>query len=77
MNFPPPGNMFIQHEHLPPPNPGANITHPVIIPDLLVLVMWSPLPRLRGIKQSSFCSFLVRADQCPTTGGRNNFVPVK
>ena len=77
MNLPPAGNVLLQHEHLAPPDPRAYITHPVIITDFLVLVMRGLLPRLRGVKQRPFCSFLARANQRPTTGRRDNLVPVK
>ena len=71
------GDMLLQHRHLPPANPGANVRHPVVIPDLFMLVIGIRLTGLRRVKHNLLLRRRIRTDQGTAARGGDHLVAVE
>ena len=69
--------MLFQYSHLSQTNPGTNITHPIVITYLLMLIVRVRFPCLRSVKHRGLFGFFIRHHQRTSPRGRDHLVPVK
>ena len=71
------GDVRVEDGHLPPPYPGADVAHAVVVADFLVLVIGERLACLRRIEHRFLLGLLVRDYQRAAPGGGNHLVTIE
>ena len=71
------GDMFACDGHLPSADACTDITHAIVITNLLVQIVRSRLTSLRGKEHDAFLRFFVRANQCTATAGGYHLIAVE
>jgi hypothetical protein len=69
--------MFIKIGKLPPPNTSYDITHPIVVSNLTMLVMRGRVPGLGGPEPDFLDSIFVSGKKHPTTAGGDDLVTIE
>src|SRR5690554_2370487 len=77
MNSPPSGYKLFHLNHLPPANTGTDITHPVVITNIRMLIIVSIITSLCSIIESRFSLLLSTASQCTPSRSSNHLITVE
>src|SRR5690554_148850 len=77
MNSPSASHMIVEHHHLATTNTCTNITHPIVIPNMRMLIVRSIITRLSSIKHRTLSLLLSRAHKRSSTRSSNHLITVK
>ena len=70
-------DVLISHRHLTTTDTCTNVTHPIVIAYLFVLIIRISLTGLSGIEHNLFLGILIRTNQGTTATGGYHLIPVE
>ena len=70
-------DMIIHHRHLSPTDTGTDVTHTIVISNLLMLIIRITLTILRGIHHNLAPMLLILSDERTTSRSSNHLVTVE
>ena len=72
-----PSDMLVEHGELSTADTRADITQPIVVSDLLMLIIGIALASLGSVEHHAVTRLSIRTDKCTTTGGSDHLIAIE